>query len=397
MDGLSVRPAREADLEQLAEIHACAYPEPGGHEHHARCLTHNAFGGLDLVRVAEKDGNLLGHAVLFRLGIGLGGGVVPIGGIGSLAVAPEARRRGVASELLGAVHREIASDGGALALLYPFQQRFYARYGYAPVSPLVTLEVTSDAVDTFGSPAGDDFSAVRLQGSRVVEARRLYDEIVERTSGRIVRSESRWLKLFAREHRHWVGVASKGGTLEGYASFSYEARAEEQRLVVHELTAKDPVATRALLSVLGRQRDQVIDIALTVPYGDALLLAFEDAAGRRGKEALGTISVGPMVRIVDLPRALSLRGYAADGDLTFSPTDGSASVRLVVRDGIGQATPGSGSPEIKLSSATLASIVSAGIRPAEAKELGLLEASSASVDAANQMFLGPRFQCLDPF
>jgi predicted acetyltransferase len=212
------------------------------------------------------------------------------------------------------------------------------------------------------------------------------------------------MKLFAREHWRWVGVAGQKGTLEGYASFSHQHRSPggDQKLVVHELTAARPSALRALLEVLGRQRDQVTDVELTVPYGNALAFAFEDAAGRRASEhrdPIGTMSAGPMVRMVDLHRALSLRGYAVDGDLTIGCTDASspASVRLLVEDGIGQVLPAEGNPGIELSSATLGSIVASGIRPTEAAEVGLLQANSAALATAEEMFSGPRFQCLDPF
>src|SRR5258706_11710949 len=102
MGGVRVRPAVESELEELAEIHACAYPEAGGHAHHARHLTHNAFGGIENVRVAERDGRIEGLAALYLLEVWLGGRRVPIGGIGTLAVAPEARRAGVARALLDA-------------------------------------------------------------------------------------------------------------------------------------------------------------------------------------------------------------------------------------------------------------------------------------------------------
>src|SRR4029077_2844967 len=112
---------------------------------------------------------------------------------------------------------------------------------------------------------------------------------------------------------------------------SYEGRAmsREQALLVHELTARNAAAARALLRALGTQRDQVADIELTIAYGDPLVLAFEDAAGpRRGPDlvshTLGTGSGGPMVRLVDLRRALAARGYLGDGDVTLACTDGSA-------------------------------------------------------------------------
>jgi predicted acetyltransferase len=402
MDGVVVRPALEADLEDLAEIHACAYPEPGGNDLHARRLTHNAFGGLECVRAAQRDCTVVGLAALYPLEVWLGGRRVPAFGIGSLAVAPEARRQGVARTMLGALHAEIASKAGALALLYPFQQRFYARHGYGPTSPLVTLRIAVDAIARLPS-IGAAYTTVRLEGARVHEARALYETVGPRTSGRVVRAESRWLKLFAREHRHWLGVVSEQGRLEGYMSFSYEGRSSDQAFVVHELTAADSASRGALLRACASQRDQIADVVFTIPYGDPLALAFEDATGTRVdsdvSDPIGTLSAGPMVRIVDPGRALGARGYASDGELTFACTDETTlqPVRLSVRENTARAAHVNASPDVELSSATLASIVAAGMSPVEAAELGLLHAKPAALRLAEQMFAGPRFQCLDPF
>jgi predicted acetyltransferase len=395
-----VRPAAPADLEQLAEIHACAYPEPGGADHHARCLTRNEFGGLECVRVAVRGGNIVGHAALYPLEVWLGGRRVSVGGVGSLAVAAEARRQGVARAMMRALHAEMASGGAALALLYPFRQRFYAKDGYAATSPLLTLELAIEALDAFAS---SPFTSVRIEGPRLDEARALYETVGDRASGRVVRSESRWMRLFAREHRHWLGVVSPSGRLEGYICFSYEGRpmGRDQSFVVHERVARDAVSSRALLGICAHQRDQVARVVLTVPYGDPLALAFQDASGRRPEstEQLGTLSTGPMVRIVDLSRALTTRGDAAEGDLVLACTDEPSPrpLRLSVRENIARAVLADAKPDIELSSSTLASILAAGLCPVEAAELGLLSADSAALHLAERMFAGPRFQCLDPF
>jgi predicted acetyltransferase len=401
-DAVRVRPAAQSELDELAEIHACAYPEPGGYVRHARHITHNAFGGLELVRVAEKNGHVVGLAALYAFDVWLGGRRVPAGGIGTLAVAPEARRAGVARALLDALHAEMAADGRAMALLYPFQQRFYGRLGYGALSPLVSLEIAIDTVSVL-APTDGAFSTVRLEGPFVEEARALYEAVAARTAGRVARTESRWMRLFAREERHWIGVVC-AGRLEGYVSFSYEGGplSRDQSFVVHEMTARDFSATRALFAACAAQRDQIADVVLTVPYGDPLVHAFEDAAGpRRGPDdaqPLGTLAAGPMVRILDLGRALTARGYAADGEVTFASTDGAFDpVRLSVRDGAARVESSTASADVELASPTLASMVAAGLRPAEAAELGLVRARPAALQLAEQMFAGPRFQCLDPF
>ena len=57
----SIRPAREDDLGRLIEIHGSAYPGSGTYDHQKRDFTHHPLGGLDDVRVIEKDGRIVGH------------------------------------------------------------------------------------------------------------------------------------------------------------------------------------------------------------------------------------------------------------------------------------------------------------------------------------------------
>ena len=420
MGGFRVRTAREEDVEQLVEMGLCAYPDSGDFEQRRRNLLQNSFGSLSDVRVIEKDGRIAGQAALYPIELWLGGRRVPCAGIASVSVTPGQRREGVSHVLFEQLHAEVSARKAALTLLYPFREGFYARLGYATTVPLVTLRVAADAIAHAAclADAGTGFTFRDLEGPLVAEARALYDEVAPSEAGRIVRSEARWLKLFSRDARHWMGAVSDEGRLEGYLAFSYEVPVSHgrQTLVVHELTARSSRSRRALLTALGKQRDQVDDVEITIPFGDSLAFAFHDAPGsRRGTAAvqhpLGMLGAGPMVCLADAARALALRGYSADGELvivvTEAPAAASKTLRLVVRDGSGEVAVNGGptpNPQdedtgkaVHLTLSTLGSIVAAGLRPSDAARLGLLRANDAAIAVADALFAGPRFQCLDPF
>lgn len=420
MGGYRVRTAREEDVEQLVEMGLCAYPDSGGFDERRRNLMQNSLGSLSDFRVIEKDGRIAGQAALYPMEIWLGGRRVPCAGVASVSVTPGERREGISHALLEQVHAEVNARKAALALLYPFREGFYARLGYATTAPLVTLRVATDSIAHAPTlaDAASNFTFRTLEGALVADARRLYEEVGPSYAGRVVRSEERWLRLFSREARHWMGAVSGDSRLDGYVGFSYDVAVSHgrQTLVVHELTARDGRTERALLAALGKQRDQVDDVELTVPFGDPLPFAFQDAPGsRRGTAAiqhpLGTVGAGPMVRLADAARALALRGYAADGELDIvisEPAPGSPKrLRLVVKRGaaevVSDAARGGGTEldseggVIELSLATLGSVVAAGLRPSDARELGILRGEDAALVMADALFAGPRFQCLDPF
>jgi predicted acetyltransferase len=385
----SVRPAREEDLERMVEIHAYSYPGSGSFEQQRRDLLHGSLGGLEVQRVVEHGGQLVGCGALYPLELWIGGRKVPVGGIGSVAVAPEARRRGAARALLGAMHAEMESTGAALSVLQPFEEGFYARLGYGLTCPYGSVRVpTRKLLSLEGADA--TLQAVAVEGSR---AAALYEEVARTTSGRLARSERRWLYRFSKEERYWMGVETTDHALQGYASFSYESRPADPRptLFVHELTARNEAAKRTLLVAIGRQCEQAEMVTLTLAFDDAL------AIGLLGVTETKLVR-GPMVKAIGARRALMSRGYTGDGDITFVIDDEpeKKALRLSVRSGVAEVSEASRA-DIELSGATLASLVASGLRPGEAAQLGLLRASPDVLSIAEHIFAGPRFLCLDWF
>jgi len=108
---MRTRPAAPADVDRLVEIHFRAFPDPRPEEPRRRRFVANPLGSLADAWVAEDDGVVLGHAFAFSLGAWFGGRRVPVTGIASVGVAPEARGRGVATALLARVH-EVARARG---------------------------------------------------------------------------------------------------------------------------------------------------------------------------------------------------------------------------------------------------------------------------------------------
>ena len=131
---LHLRAAREEDLERLVSIHAAAFPDARGRDARRRNFTENVRGSLSDLLVAERAGELVAHAFLFRMSTWIGGSELPVGGIASVGVAPESRGSGVGRALIRALHDELRKRGTALSLLYPFRHAFYRRLGYGTVA-----------------------------------------------------------------------------------------------------------------------------------------------------------------------------------------------------------------------------------------------------------------------
>src|SRR5204863_4265521 len=97
---LGFRCAAKEDLDRLLEVHLAAYPDARSAEERRRSFVANAFGPLESLVVVERAGEIVGHAFHHAFEAFFGGRAVKLGGIASVAVAPEARGQGIGAALL---------------------------------------------------------------------------------------------------------------------------------------------------------------------------------------------------------------------------------------------------------------------------------------------------------
>jgi predicted acetyltransferase len=397
------RTARAGDLDRLIEIHLAAFPDPRPPEVRKRNFLHNALGPLEDLHVVERDGALVAHAFLFRLEVWFGGRRVQVGAIASVGVAPEARGQGVGTALLGQLHHASNARGDALTMLYPFRQGYYARLGYAPVTPTRRLALAPEAIPR-GWEAEPGVVRAMDRGDRagVVAA---YTRAAARTTGWIRRPDALWDHLLVDERRRW-SVLERGGKIAGYLHWGLEQAEPHARtdLVVHELAADDPTARRRLLGMLGAMRDQVATVVLETDADDALDRALVDPdRGRHGTMAvehpLGEITAGPMVRVEDTIRALESRGYDESREGRFVlGIEGEDSVAVEAQAGSVRATPTDQPAGLILSKPALAALLFGGLRVLDAFQLGWLEVRDEdAAELADALFAHPPFFAIDRF
>jgi predicted acetyltransferase len=401
---LSIRTARRSDLDRLVEIHLSAFPDPRGVEARRRLLSSHDLGGLDCLFVAERGGRVLAHAFLFEIRVWFGGRRVNVGAIASVAVAPEARGEALARALLDELHQRAHARGDALTLLYPFRQGFYARHGYVAVSPTQLLLLHPRAIpESWGAPsdAPGTVRAAVAEDRPGIEA--AYERSARGRTGWLDRPERLWERRLLDERTKWF-VLERQGIIAGYVCWTarqLEAHAEA-RLEVSDLVADDEPARRRLLALIGAQRDQVTEVTLEVEAGDPIDRALVDAdLARHGTErvehALGMLVGGPMLRLLDVARAVEARGYRSNGALDVA-VDGAPPQSVEIRDGQAKWGPSRGGPLLCVERSTLGAILYGGLPASRAARIGWLSADSPdTLRLADELFGHPPFFALDPF
>lgn len=415
-EDLRFRAATADDLDRVLEIHMAAFPDPRVIDERRRNFTANRFGTLEDLVVAVRGDDIVGQAFLFSLEAWFGGRAVPVGGIASLAVAPEARGQGIATALLAGLH--VASDmrGDALTMLYAFRQRFYARLGYGPTASRRRLVIEPDSI-----PASwRALARARVRRARGDDKTGIvagYARQASKTTAWLTRDDATWNRHLARERRQFLvadRLSTDAPSVAGYVAFEIhqEQSHAATRIVVDEVVADDDVTRLALLGALGATRDQVASIEIEVGASDPLELGLTDPDGRRfGSEAvehdLGVIVGGPMVRVEDVPRAIEARGYSTDGafDLVVHASENGVNgagdeiaVSIRVDNGHAEVSAARGAAgAIRTTRATLASLLYGGLRPSDACRMGLADADARTAARADAILAMPAPTPIDPF
>ena len=214
--------------------------------------------------------------------------------------------------------------------------------------------------------------------------------------------------ILLEERQHWI-VLEEAGVLRGYVSFRLLQTEPHARVRadVRELVAPDDAARRRLFAALGALGDQVGDVTIALagddPFDWAFLDGDRDRPGTKDVEhAQGVVNTGPMIRLVDVRRALLARGYAEEGSLELGigeeppftlrvgPRAGEASV---VESGEERAPRA-----LRMSASTLASVAFGGLRLEDAVRLGWLGTpDAAAVRVGSALLRLPAFFSADSF
>ncbi|MBO2530307.1 MAG: GNAT family N-acetyltransferase [Thermobifida sp.] len=290
-----------------------------------------AITDLDRTLAAFDGDQVIGTTRLFSFEMTLPGGSRPVAGVSAVGVLPTHRRRGVLTALMRRQLRDIAERGAeAVALLFASEGGIYGRFGYGVASLLGTVTVRrGEGVLRADAPRDPglrmrmaDPAAVRAELAQVHETARLA------RVGEFRRTPQLWDWLFDRLARRKdqfspikCVLVMDGSEPVGYALYRTRQHYDEHGLAdgameVEELFATRPAALGALWEFL-LNRDLIGKVtAFLRPADDPLLYLLTDR-----HRARWTPDTGVWGRLVDLPRALSERSYAAPVDVVIEVAD----------------------------------------------------------------------------
>lgn len=339
------------------------------------------------------DGRPVGTAATHSFELTLPGEtLVPAPGVTAVGVLPSHRRQGVLSAMMRHQLTELRARGEILSVLLASEAPIYGRFGYGPATYTQKLTVERRRADlavprapgTPDTPATDSAGAA-ANGS--IEVLRSADcgEILEEVYDRYRRAQPgalsrphRWWALRAGQPpisptpRHVAVHRDADGIPDGYASYSL--RDPDNILKVDEtITTDDAVFTALARFALGH--DLVSKVEFThIPPGNPLRWQLADF---RAGEVNGDMD-WLYVRLLDIPRALTARGWFADGELVLDVADPfldeHSRYLLTVSDGKAACVPTDREPDLSLDVRDLGSIYLGGTTPSTLVRAGHIQA-----------------------
>ena len=321
---IDIRPVRPEDFDvffRSTERAFSYHPDPAEIEAERRVFE------ADRSLAAFDGGEIVGTAGAFSRELTVPGGFLPVAGVTGVGVLATHRRRGLLTALMRRQLDDVRGRGEPLAALWASEGPIYGRFGYGVAAWGARFSIERQWT-AYSRPHPGGGRLRLVERSEALEAfPSVYERIRPGQPGMLDRSAPWWEVRFQdfEQRRQGAGAffyalhETEQGAVDGYAVYRVRHAAKSAggtSLELEELLA----ASREAYAAIWRYCLD-IDLIATVnarhrPVDEPLLfmLSHPRALNFQVADAL-------WVRLVDLPNALSGRGYGARGELVLEVRD----------------------------------------------------------------------------
>ena len=243
----------------------------------------------------------------------------PGAGLTSVITPPEHRRNGYVSRILAETLVEYDQNNWQFSILRPFDYGFYRSFGWATANEVRNYECPIEALSFAPAELGraGEFRELGTDSFDTLEP--VYEEFSSNYSLTIDRDDEWWQHrvCYGNESEPYVYGWFRDGEPQAYLVYQLEGDYHSRTLTVREFAYTDSEALTAVLAFCYNHDSQADTVEFHAPDDTMFqdLLAAPD-------EVECTLSTGPMVRIVDVPSALSALSYpVVDEAISISVSD----------------------------------------------------------------------------
>ncbi|NEQ34360.1 MAG: GNAT family N-acetyltransferase [Leptolyngbya sp. SIO4C5] len=335
------------------------------------------------LRALYRDNTFLGGLAQIPMGQWFHGRRIPMTGIAAVAIAPECRNQGAAITLMQHTVEDLFEQGTVLSVLYPAVQRLYRQVGYEQGGSYCGWQIESDRIDITKPVLPVEPVALTNK-----ELQQVYNQQAPRHSGHLDRHPYFWQRLQPEAgdgpvYAYRLGAAENP---QGYVIFEQKRLPQGTCLEIKDWAVLTQAATQTLWALLASHRSIVKTIRWQSGPIDLLTLTLPE------QPATPRFADRWLLRIINLPQALTLRGYPTglDAELHLAVTDehlpaNTGRYVLSVTQGQGHVKLG-GHGALQLTSASLAPLYSGLFSATQLYYAGYLEGDESTRAIADQLF-----------
>lgn len=346
-------------------------------EYHQRRYSFGEYRGL------YEAGELVAGCCHLEFTTRIRGEWLPMAGLSVVASDPATRRQGFVGDLLEESLAEYRERDWPIVALRPFEESFYARYGWATGARRQTVTVEPAALSVTAEAARGEYRRMTSEEYASLEPvfRSWLDDVTLATR----RSGDWWRdRIFLLPDGELFCYAwLRDGDPRGYLIYDVDKGTDGSQMRVHEMAYTDHEAYLNLLYFCYNHDSQLAEIRLTGYAQDRLLDVITD------RDALElTVAADKMVRLVDVPAAFEALSYpsAEASEFILSVSDEHANwndetFAVTVAEEAATVTTTDESPDARVDIGTLSQLFVGYHSVEQARDYGGLTVDSAETAA----------------
>ncbi|HVA74010.1 MAG TPA: GNAT family N-acetyltransferase [Acidimicrobiales bacterium] len=355
--------------------------------------------------VAEDRGQFVGNGGVRTMDLtvpaspGRACPIVRMGGVTAVGIHPTHRRRGLLTQMMSRMLDDCRERGEPLAGLIASESIIYGRFGFGLASDSAEYRIDSSRSAFKANPAPRDIRLIdHFEAAKILPT--LFDTARTARAGEPNRTPEFWEEVLADKptDRHGASGLFFAATEDGYVGYRAKRdadilRGERAEVVVEEVAAADPGVQAALWRF-------VLDLDLIGhvtfrrrPLDEPVRWRLADPRQLQTKAVYDRLHL----RILDVPGALTARGYSTEAQLTIDvlpddtagedPAIGAWSLEAGPHGAHCARAKATAPADICLSVTTLGSLYLGGASATTLAAAGLVEElTPGSIATANRLF-----------
>jgi predicted acetyltransferase len=384
---IEVRPATSEEMDDVRKIAADTNLLPPDFipQKYIDGITH------DMTLCAFVDGKVATSYAAWPFYMRFNGIDAPVAGVSIVGTLPVFRRMGFLRKV-HTRHFQLLHEKGErpISILFASQAPIYQRYGYAVVSTQNSYQIEPRHIQFRQQKhLNSTGKLIQLHDKGTETLDRIYRQFSERRTGYLIRDNFKWNTGVLNPPSdpctvHDRIVYEENGVPMGYvvytAGLHFTDRGIAQKITIKDMAWLSISAYYGIWNYLTK-----MDLAhsinwMQVPPDDPMPHLILEPATLNIKSTRGLLA-----RIIDLEKAIPVRGYSEDGELIFEVVDddmcpwNNGTWHMKIRDGKGSIEKTEITPEVSVTINSFAKIVFGHISATRAMRMGLLDSINKEV------------------